>query len=238
MIKVITYQTKSIASVLLILGLFAFQSIENTKEEGIKKLKHAIEIYTKAKYFSMDVEYTLFTVDSLSKKMIENGSGRVVRKNDNFYKKELNTTTIVNGNYLMTLNEKAKVISINNVFENEFSSKKEQMDSIAKFIVDVKKINRGYQYFFDKGDTKKIEVLYDKNGFIDTYRTYFRNKTNIGEDRLVNLMFQIRYYNFNTATNLNTADDIFSINKYVIIKGKEVYPKTKYKDYYILNALK
>jgi len=231
MFKIKTYWL----GLVLLLSLLSFQSEGDETEKGVSKLKSCITRYLDIERFSMDVEYSMFTVGSGFNNPIEKGKGKMITQNGKVYQEELNTVTIANDKYLIKVNNKSKVISVAKNSKQGISSKYVQLDSMLNYIEMAREIDGGYEYYFKYGSIKKVDILFDSNGLIKTFRSYYRKQMNLGNG-FVQVVSQIRYLNFNLKPVI--TEHTFSLSKYVQIKNGQIFLKADYKDYYILNNLK
>ena len=109
------------------------------------------------------------------------------------------------------------------------------MDSLRTVLSGVLAIDGGYQFVLKTGTVKKIDLVTDTDGFLNKWRSYYRDKKDFGEGE-VEVVTQMRYFDFSKSVDPNSK--FFRSEEYVSIdKENQVTARGEYKEYYIINQL-
>jgi len=219
----------------LILSAIGFSSFVDKDDDGISKLKKCLERYIELEQFSMDIEYSIFKNSQNFSTPDEIKKGVMIKMGDMVYQEEMGNVVISNGQYLLEIDNRSKVLLVRDLPKNHVSSSNFNLDSMVNYIEKVKKIENGYEYWLSTGKADKIAVLFDTNGLIKTFRSFYTTQMDNGSG-FIQVVSQLRYLNF--TVNPIITNQTFSIEKYCVIKNGEIYPKGKYKNYNVLNNLK
>jgi len=215
--------------------LFSFQRDEDVFQDGLTKLKTSILNFKNLPNFSMDVKYSMFVNPQNFDTPYKSNKGKIIRNNSNFYQEEMGNLVIANSEYILRVNTRSEVISIENRKNLNMLPINFDIDSVSIVFERIKVIPKGYEYSFKNGLVSKMEILYSENNLMRTVRSYYSKQVDLGEG-MVQVVTQLDYQNLNTRPSI--ANDLFSLDKYVKITNKVVTLNNKYVNYDLINKLK
>ena len=215
--------------------IFSFQKGDEVYQVGLEKLKSSTLNFKNLTKFSMDVNYSVFANPQNFETPYKSDKGRIVRQGSNFYQEEMGNIVVANSKYILRINQKSKIISIENREGVNMLPINFNMDSLSNRFESIKVIPQGYEYRLKRGFVSKMDILYTSNNLIKLMRSYYSNQMDLGEG-MVQVVTQLEYKNLSTSFDL--PNDFFSLSKYVTISGGNVILKGKYTSYHILNNLK
>lgn len=219
----------------MLLSKFTGAMQTDTKAEGLKILDKCVSLYADEKSFSMDVEYSVFFNHHDFNRPDDKQMGKIVRHKDNFFQEESGNIKIINKKYEFVLNERAQYLTISDRRIEELKPVEFHADSLDKLVSQVEKTAGGFFYHIAEGAVEKFEVITDEQGFLKTWRTWYREPMDFGNGKM-KVITQMRYLNFEKKPKIHK--DFFSLEPYISIGKKgEVSAKEKYKAFRVLNQL-
>ncbi|WP_027420460.1 hypothetical protein [Crocinitomix catalasitica] len=195
--------------------LFSFSRTsikENDKDIAISALKHCTQLYIDLKKFKIDVEYSIYYDPINFENPDDSDNGVLIRKDQNFYKKEFDNITLINRKYQLRVDQLSEVIIVQSNLNTENIPSAVNLDSLSANVSQVKKIKDGYSYYLDLPTISQIDVIYDLNGYLKIMRNYYRHPMDFGEGE-VKVVTQLKYENFKMNPEIDPI--VFSIEKYL-----------------------
>jgi hypothetical protein len=204
-------------------------------KEGLDVLEKCSQQYIDLKKFSMDVEYAVFYNSENFDAPNDRKTGFILRDKNNFYQEEMGNIKLFNKDHELIINQRAEFMTVRNRADQEIAPAAFEADSLVKFITKAEKVEGGFRYYLQEGALEKFEIIVDSEGYMETWRTWYRDPMDFGEGE-VKVITQMRYLNFTKKPKTDAG--AFSVEKFIsITKTGEVVAKEKYKDFYVLNQL-